>query len=188
MIEQFPLQTVLTYLTLISVPIGVFYHIMTLRNTRRNQELTRRSQDQALETRQAQLFMGLYETYRNPEFRKLHARVHNQEWEDFDDFWEKYGSETNPEAFSEWLSVAAFFNGAGVLLQRELIDINLTGELLANILCRSWPGTVPILEGFRQYTVREGFAPPHTKLLGGFEYLYNEVMKREERLASGEKA
>jgi hypothetical protein len=40
------LQTVLTYLTLISVPVGVFYHIMTLRNTRKNQQLI-------LETRRA---------------------------------------------------------------------------------------------------------------------------------------
>jgi hypothetical protein len=42
------IQTALTYLTLISVPVDVFYHIMTLRNTRRNQELQ-------LETRHAQL-------------------------------------------------------------------------------------------------------------------------------------
>jgi hypothetical protein len=53
MAEPLTLQTLLTYLTLISVPVGVFYHIMTLRNTRRNQELT-------LETRQAQMFMQIY--------------------------------------------------------------------------------------------------------------------------------
>ena len=39
MAELVSLQTLLTYLTLISVPIGVFYHIMTLRNTRKNQQL-----------------------------------------------------------------------------------------------------------------------------------------------------
>ena len=47
------LQTLLTYLTLISVPFGVFYHIMTLNNTRKNQQMQ-------LETRQAQLFFNLY--------------------------------------------------------------------------------------------------------------------------------
>ena len=43
-------QTVLTYLTLISVPVGVAYHILTLRNQSR--------------TRQAQLFMQLFDRYR----------------------------------------------------------------------------------------------------------------------------
>jgi hypothetical protein len=57
------IQNVLTYLTLISVPVGVFYHIMTLNNTRKNQQLQ-------LETRQTQLFMNLYETWRSPDFRK----------------------------------------------------------------------------------------------------------------------
>jgi hypothetical protein len=43
------LQTVLTFVTLISVPVGVFYHIMTLRNQK--------------QSRQASLFMQLYDTY-----------------------------------------------------------------------------------------------------------------------------
>jgi len=50
MIEPVNLQTVLTYLTLISVSVGVFYHIMTLRNTRKNQQLQ-------LETRQINTYL-----------------------------------------------------------------------------------------------------------------------------------
>ena len=57
------LQTVLTYLTLISVPVGVFYHIMTLRNTRRNQQLT-------LENRNAQLLMRIYDKYTETELMR----------------------------------------------------------------------------------------------------------------------
>jgi len=47
--EPVSLQTLLTYLTLISVPVGVFYHVMTLRNTQRNRKLQ-------LETRQTLQF------------------------------------------------------------------------------------------------------------------------------------
>jgi len=43
MVEPVNLQTVLTYLTLISIPVGVIYHIMTLRNTRKTRELTLRA-------------------------------------------------------------------------------------------------------------------------------------------------
>jgi hypothetical protein len=39
MITLETLQRVLTFVTLISVPVGVFYIIMTLWNTRKNQEL-----------------------------------------------------------------------------------------------------------------------------------------------------
>ncbi len=93
------LQTVLTYLTLISVPIGVFYHIMTLNNTRKNQKMQ-------LETRQAQLFMQIYHGMSSPEFYMRSDELLKMEWEDFDDYYRKYGSENNPEnyalRFSTW--------------------------------------------------------------------------------------
>jgi len=54
------IQTVLTYLTLISVPVGVFYHIMTLNNTRKNQEMQ-------LETRQTQIFLNFFTEWRSKE-------------------------------------------------------------------------------------------------------------------------
>jgi len=38
MAEPVSLQTLLTYLTLISIPVGVIYYIMTLRNTRKNKQ------------------------------------------------------------------------------------------------------------------------------------------------------
>ena len=38
MAEPVSLQTLLTYLTPISIPVGVIYHIMTLRNTRKNKQ------------------------------------------------------------------------------------------------------------------------------------------------------
>jgi len=39
MVESVSLQTLLTYLTLISVPVGVFYHILTLRNQSRARQI-----------------------------------------------------------------------------------------------------------------------------------------------------
>ena len=73
MVEQLILQTLLTYLTLISVPVGVFYHIMTLRNTGKNQEMQ-------LETRQAQLFMQIYQEMSSPEHYKRSDELLHMEW------------------------------------------------------------------------------------------------------------
>ena len=72
------LEQLLTYLTLISVPIGVFYHIMTLNNTRKNQQLQ-------LETRQAQLFMQLYNRLEK-DFVTSFLNVMNWEWDSYEDF------------------------------------------------------------------------------------------------------
>ena len=63
---------------------GFTYYFVTVRNQDR--------------TRKAQLLMGLYEVYRSPEFRAQWSDVINQEWDDFDDFWEKYGRDSDPEA------------------------------------------------------------------------------------------
>ena len=96
MAEPVSIQTLLTYLTLISVPVGVFYHIMTLRNTRKNQELQ-------LETRQTQLFMEIYKTYASKQFQKdLEQMRYVWEFEGLDDFFYKYGVENNPDDHAIW--------------------------------------------------------------------------------------
>ena len=67
------LQTILTYLTLISIPIGVLYHIMTLRNTSKNQQLQ-------LESRQIQLYMQLLDRFASEENRLRSAQVLQMEF------------------------------------------------------------------------------------------------------------
>jgi len=113
MVEQFPLQTMLTYLTLISVPVGVFYPIITLQNTRKNQELARRAQEQSPETRQAQLFMDLYDTFSSKQYQKDRERMfHIWEFDDFDDFFRKYGVDVNPEDHAIWDMFCSHFERA----------------------------------------------------------------------------
>ena len=101
------IQTVLTYLTLISVPVGVFYHIMTLNNTRKNQELTLKAQQQQLETRQAQIFMQLYNKW-GDDLRESFNQITSMEYKDFADFKEKYGDETKRDMLKH-ISRMAYF-------------------------------------------------------------------------------
>ena len=53
------IQTLFGYLTPVSLTIGVIYHIMALRDTRKNQELSLKAQEQALETRRARRKKGV---------------------------------------------------------------------------------------------------------------------------------
>ena len=96
MVEQLTLQTIGILLTGISLTVAAAYYTFTLRNTRRNQELT-------LETRQTQLFMDIYKTWASKEFqRDLEQMRYIWEFDGFDDFFEKYGVENNPEDHAIW--------------------------------------------------------------------------------------
>jgi len=118
------LQTIIDLLTPISITAGVIYYVMVLRNQNR--------------TRQAQLLWSIYDYYRSTESRQQSMEIGSWEWKDADDFFEKYGQQNNPEAWTIWTSKAAYFNGIGILLKRNLIDIKLLDDLLTNSVERHW--------------------------------------------------
>ena len=161
------IQTILTYLTLVSVPVGVLYHILTLNNTRKNQHMQ-------LETRQAQLFMGLYQTFRSPEFvRNWDHVMWRFDYKNWEDAAEKLHPVNNPEERTIWFSVALFFEGIGVLVKRGLIDISLVDDLLGTMVKQTWEKIGPVeVESRVRFNSPRGFED--------FEYLYDEVVRFSE--------
>jgi len=169
MVDLAMLQVVRDLVAIFGVIAGFTYYVMTVRNTQKNQQLQ-------LETRQAQLFMNLYETWRSPDFRKRQNWINRVlEYEDREDFWEKYGPVTNPDAFASWASIAAYYEGIGVLVERGLIDINLVYDLLHVSIIRAWEKMSPEFKEARES--EDG----HPKLWDSFEYLYHEIKKREQQ-------
>jgi hypothetical protein len=170
-------------LTGVGLIVSILYYSMVLRNANR--------------TRQAQLLMNLYESYRSKESRLESLEIHSWKWKDMDDFWEKYGQPNNPEAWATWETKAAFFNGVGILLKRNLIDIKLLDDLLTNSLIRHWNslGMGPILVDWRkrvsirrqqtkwrhdpEFSGDKGVNHMGTSFLG-FDYLYHSLMKYRE--------
>ena len=166
MAEPVSLQTLLTYITLISVPVGVFYHIMTLRNTRKNQELQ-------LETRQAQLFMQIYQEMSSPEHYIRSNELLHMEWEDWDDYYRKYGSENNPEAYALRSSMWYRLNGVGLLVKAGLIDMDRVYDLMSQTILRHWKKWGDIIIMIRgQYNI-PGY-------MEGFEFIADEMVKESE--------
>jgi hypothetical protein len=163
MIEYLPLV-----LTGLGLTASILYYTLVLRNQNK--------------TREAQLFMSLYETYRSLEFRNQQVQIGTQQWTDFEDFWAKYGPFANPDAWSNWQSVAGFFNGLGVLLKKGLIDVDMLEELFSSVTFASWIVMEPIVIGFRKWSVSGNEEKASKKYLqySGFEYLYNELKKREQ--------
>lgn len=181
------LEIIALVLTGLSITASIIYYAKVLSNANKTQRMQ-------LETRQAQLFMGLYETYRSPEFRKQWTNILKQEYTDFDDFWERYGLENNPEAWADWQSVASFFHGMGILVKKGLIEPGLLDELISPNVFGAWVVMGPIVKGFQEWVVRDGGVMRYQfhdyedagisrlhKSWSGFEYLFETLKEREEK-------
>ena len=160
MAEPATIQTLLTYLTLISVPVGVLYHIMTLRNQSR--------------TRQAQMFMQLYQRTIDEESNRRWNQHMGLKWHDYDDYERKYGAKSDRPISLH--TVWQQFNGVGLLLKRGLIDretaYGLTGGWRAALIWLKWKDII--------VEMRERWYNPD--YMDGLEYLGVEMMTlREEK-------
>ena len=158
MAEPVSLQTFLTYLTLISVPVGVFYHIMTLRNTQKSR-------------RYENLKMFL-DDRSNEETMLKYAWAQSLKWEDYDDFQSKYGRSSNPEAWARLWSYLVRFDDFGLMVGRGLILIEDVYELGSGP-SSLWKKYQPIIEEER----RRG----NPKTMDWFEYLIEELEKEGKR-------
>jgi len=119
-------------------------------------------------TRQTELVIGLYSTYGGKEFQEAWRELETQEYKNFKDYVKKYGE-------SSMETVGVFFEGIGVLLHRKLIDISLVDDLFSTPIKLAWEKMKPILEGARKHFNRP-------QIYEWFEYLYNEMKKREQTL------
>ena len=114
MVDYSTLSIVFTGL---SISIAAFYYILTLRNTQKNQQLQ-------LETRQAQLFMQMY----NRADDALHEsfnHIMRIEYRDFRDYWEKYGPDSDDDMSPHIRQMAYFLEGLGVLVKERLLSMRL---------------------------------------------------------------
>jgi hypothetical protein len=160
MVEQLTLQTTISLLTLISLTIGVIYHIMTLNNTRKNQRLQ-------LETRQAQLFMQIHSQIVAGEIIDYVLEIVDEwSWEDYDDYYRKYIDDKEKDAIGS--KVAMYIEGIGVLSKRGLIDASLVDDLMSGMILAYWEKVEDVTKEYRR---RANF-PQASEWV---EYLYYEI-------------
>jgi hypothetical protein len=136
------------------VMIGVVYYILEMRHQSK--------------VRQTDLVMRLYSTFGSKEFQDAWTRIESIEFKNYDEYVKKYGS-------GDYVQCATFFEGIGVLLQKKLIDIKLVDALFSVPLKLMYEGMKPIIEGNREQFHDQ-------RVFGNFEYLYDEINKREQQL------
>ena len=112
-------------------------------------------------------------SFNNKEFLEALLKVWNLEFVDYNDFVEKYGPPfaENPVAVALAM-VGNMFEGAGELLHKGLADYETVTNIPTGM---TWEKMKPIVEGARkQYNF--------PALWTDFEYLYNEMKQREQKL------
>jgi len=154
MVEQVTFQTVFQFLQTVGILVGVFYYVMTIRANQRNQELTLKSQQLATDTRQAQLFLQMY--------NRLQDILPQFSWEDlfntpvsgFDEYISRYESD---EHFRDGFNhLSNFFEALGVLVKAGYLDIHLIAMMWANMTMSYWNFLLkPSLEGIREHYGRK---------------------------------
>ena len=148
-------------ISIVLAGIGIFIAAINSIISSRKADQQRQTE---IETRQAELFLQLYNRYITPEFRAALTELRSWSWKDFDDFMEKYGPDTNPSAHNLHISTENVFEGIGVLVARGLIDVSLVVDLIWFALGNYWERFGPIWEGWRAQTGHQNLAD-HTEAL-----------------------
>jgi hypothetical protein len=156
------------------VLVAAFYYVYNMRISQKNQEISLKTQELALkaqqqsaETRQAQLFLQLYSQYYNKDFIKAMEMVSEMKYNNYEEFWEKYG---NLEATQSWDLLSHYFEGAGILVRKGLIDSSLVSDLFSEEFIDYWAKMSPL---YKEYRIRAN--KPRT--CENQEYLYELIKK-----------
>jgi len=156
------IQTVSIVIASASVIAGIVYYAFQLRHQAK--------------MRQTDLVVRISSDMKNREFLEATLDVTGAEFTDYDDFVKKYGTPLSKNQVPlSFLVVGNYFEQIGVLYRNKLIDANLIGQLLA--ISYMWEKMEPYVRIVRKESQDQSYYE-------WFEYLYNEVKKREQQQAS----
>ena len=159
MVDILLLQTVPIAIASASVVAGVIYYTLQLRHQ--------------IKQRQTDLVMKLYSAFGSKEFLKTWEDVVKREARDYDDYMKRYG-------WTDVLEIGLFFEGIGILLHRKLISIELVDDLFSDPINMTW-------KRMKDFTIEARKIRNTPSIFEWFEYLYNEMKKREQQLQAGAK-
>lgn len=129
MVELVLLQSVSYIAGALGVFVAAVYYMMNLRISQRNQELTlkvleqsAKAQEQTLETRQAQLLMGMLQALISPEMMETNMKLLGIEMKNAED-WNIIINDL--EKYKSFILRAAYCQGIGTLVRNRMLDVSL---------------------------------------------------------------
>jgi len=166
------IQTISIVIASASVVAGVIYYSLVIRH----QSLQTQHQNKIRET---ELLIRIHPwlNVSSSELQQAIRRILGLEFTDYEDFVKRYGNtlliKPEQEAF---MSAVNYFDALGILVRRRLVDADLIYECWTGDIANFWKKVKPLVEGIRKEV---GYP-----FLVNAEYLYNEMKKREQQLAS----
>ena len=174
-------QMVLSTLQTVGLLVGVFYYIISLNNQQKTRELALKTQETTLETRKVQMAQDIISKLTLKSFYTSWMDiVYNQPYEDFDDWFEKYGPYTNMPAYLHFCYVVEQYDMAGFALKQGLVPAEYTYSRHGDTAIRVWDTVEPIVKRLRE-------ASPSGKgryysLWDNFEFMANEYKRVRSEL------
>jgi hypothetical protein len=146
--------------------VSILYYTTILQNANKTQQMQ-------LETRQGQLIMQVYHKFSTLEtanaFQKF-TEIRNK-IETPDDLLDEWVN--NSENYESMWILGTFFEGVGVLVKENLLEIRLVAELMTGPLTEYWVMFAPHIDEVRE----RGNTP---RMLAETEYLYNTLINYVE--------
>lgn len=111
---MFDVQTISVVIAAGTVVIEVINSIYTSLREKRNQQI--------------QFFQQIWEDWTRAEYHKQYMTFMNLEWEDYDDFYRKYWTINNPDAYGLVLGLWEQFSGIGLMVREGVIDADIVHD------------------------------------------------------------
>jgi hypothetical protein len=147
--------------------------VMTLRTQQLNMKNT-------LETRQADVLLRHNSIYSTQDFMDAwHNVVFGQNYLTYEEWNEKYGPLSNPDAYTSHTAVIQYYDTLGGLLQANLVSIELVEKIWQPIhLICVWGRVEPVIKGWREVYHDES-------VYENLEYLFKVFMERHPGSVQG---
>jgi hypothetical protein len=152
------IETLSIVIAAVAVVAGVIYSSLQLREQTRS--------------RHTDLVMRLYDRFSSNEFQVAWHKVRTSDIKKYSDVLDH-----PKELFSAINQVCLFFEGVGILLRRRITDTRMVEDLFGGTIIRAWESLKATVVAARQQT-------NDPEVYYYFEYLYNEMQKREQKLQS----
>jgi hypothetical protein len=163
------LSVIRDLVAIFGVIAGFTYYVITVRNAQRTRELTLLAQENALETRQAQMFMQIYNVSHNdPSFLEAMSRCLRMQINSYDEFMKIRENDEDRLAIGR---IGMFLEGLGVLVREGYVDIKLVALLMTGTTRLLWEQLYGewVEEGRERMNYR--------RFRSEAQYLYDELMK-----------
>jgi hypothetical protein len=123
------------------------------------------------------MFMQLHQARYDKEGLDAMFTLYFLEWDDFDDYLEKFGAISgHNEISAAFESQSSYLDGLGLMVKEDMIDIETVYHVAGRRILMLWFKLETIIKGFRR---PQWGAPDYCE---HFEYLANEMIRiREEK-------